>query len=41
MALRLTPQKREFFSLFTQASANARDIARVLVDLLDDWPESR
>jgi predicted phosphate transport protein (TIGR00153 family) len=27
--------------LFTQASANARDIARVLVDLLDDWPESR
>src|SRR3954467_1186802 len=41
MALRLTPQKREFFSLFSQASANARDIARVLVDLLDDWPESR
>jgi predicted phosphate transport protein (TIGR00153 family) len=27
--------------LFTQASANARDIARILVDLLDDWPESR
>jgi predicted phosphate transport protein (TIGR00153 family) len=41
VALRLTPQKREFFSLFTQASANSRDIARVLVDLLDDWPESR
>jgi predicted phosphate transport protein (TIGR00153 family) len=41
MALRLTPQKREFFSLFTQASANSRDIARVLVELLDDWPESR
>ena len=41
MALRLTPQKREFFDLFTQASANARDIARVLVDLLADWPESR
>ena len=41
MALRLTPQKRQFFDLFTQASANARDIARVLVDLLDDWPESR
>jgi predicted phosphate transport protein (TIGR00153 family) len=41
VALRLTPQKRQFFSLFTQASANARDIARVLVDLLDDWPESR
>jgi uncharacterized protein len=41
VALRLTPQKRQFFDLFTQASANARDIARVLVDLLDDWPESR
>jgi predicted phosphate transport protein (TIGR00153 family) len=41
VALRLTPQKRQFFSLFTQASANARDIARDLVDLLDDWPESR
>ena len=41
MALRLTPQKRQFFSLFTQASANARDIARDLVELLDDWPESR
>src|SRR6266581_319649 len=26
MALRLTPQKREFFGLFSQASANARDI---------------
>jgi predicted phosphate transport protein (TIGR00153 family) len=41
MALRLTPQKRQFFDLFTQASANALDIARVLVELLDDWPESR
>ena len=28
MPLRLTPQKREFFDLFTQASANAREIAR-------------
>jgi predicted phosphate transport protein (TIGR00153 family) len=41
VALRLTPQKRQFFGLFTQASANARDIARVLVELLDGWPESR
>jgi predicted phosphate transport protein (TIGR00153 family) len=41
VALRLTPQKRQFFSLFTQASANAQAIARVLVDLLDDWPDSR
>ena len=41
MALRLTPLKREFFDLFTQASANARAISRLLVELLDDWPESR
>ena len=41
MALRLTPQKREFFQLFNQASSNARDIARLLVDLLDEWPEDR
>ena len=41
MPLRLTPQKREFFDLFTQASANARDMARALVDLLEEWPASR
>ena len=41
MPLRLTPQKREFFVLLTQASANARAIARTLVDLLDEWPEER
>ncbi len=41
MPLRLTPQKREFFTLFAQASANARDIARVLVELIESWPESR
>jgi predicted phosphate transport protein (TIGR00153 family) len=41
VALRLTPLKREFFDLFTQASANARAISRLLVELLDDWPESR
>jgi len=41
VGLRLTPQKREFFVLFTQASANARDIAHALVDLLADWPASR
>src|SRR5437899_2688586 len=38
MALRLTPQKREFFLLFTQASANAREISRALVELLEEWP---
>jgi predicted phosphate transport protein (TIGR00153 family) len=41
VALRLTPQKREFFTLFTQASANAREIARTLVELLDAWPDTR
>jgi uncharacterized protein len=41
MPLRLTPQKREFFDLFTQASANARDMAHALVDLLAGWPSSR
>jgi hypothetical protein len=41
MRLRLTPQKHEFFELFTKASANARDMARVLVDLLERWPDSR
>jgi predicted phosphate transport protein (TIGR00153 family) len=41
VAFRLTPQKREFFVLFTQASGNARDIARALVELLEDWPDSK
>jgi predicted phosphate transport protein (TIGR00153 family) len=39
--LRLTPQKREFFDLFTQAAANSREISRLLVELLERWPESR
>ncbi len=39
--LRLTPQKREFFALFTQASANARTIASLLVELLEGWPDTR
>jgi len=41
MAFRLTPQKRQFFDLFTQASANAREIARTLVELLEAWPDDR
>jgi uncharacterized protein len=41
MPLRLTPQKREFFHLFDQAAVNAREIARLLVELLEDWPDSR
>jgi uncharacterized protein len=36
--IRLTPQKREFFELYAQASANAVEIARLLVQLLDRFP---
>jgi predicted phosphate transport protein (TIGR00153 family) len=38
--LNLRPQKREFFALFDQAATNARDITRVLVELLDEWPDA-
>jgi predicted phosphate transport protein (TIGR00153 family) len=38
---RLTPQKKEFFDLFTAAAANGAEIARLLVALLEGWPESR
>src|SRR5882724_810040 len=41
MALRLTPQKREFFDLFNQGALNAREISRLLVELINGWPESR
>jgi uncharacterized protein Yka (UPF0111/DUF47 family) len=41
MALRLTPQKREFFDLFNEAALNAREISRLLVELLEGWPDSR
>jgi predicted phosphate transport protein (TIGR00153 family) len=37
--LSLTPQKREFFDLYSQASANTVEIARLLVELLDRFPE--
>ena len=35
---RLTPQKREFFDLYTRASANAVEISRLLVELLERFP---
>jgi predicted phosphate transport protein (TIGR00153 family) len=38
--IRLTPQKREFFGLYAQASANAVEIARLLVRLLESFPEN-
>jgi uncharacterized protein len=37
--LRLIPQKREFFDLFSRASTNAVEIARLLVQLLERFPE--
>jgi uncharacterized protein len=37
--IRLTPQKREFFELYAEASANAVEIARLLVELLDRFPD--
>jgi uncharacterized protein len=37
--LRLTPQKREFFDLYTRASANAVEISRLLLELLERFPE--
>ena len=37
--LRLIPQKREFFELYARASANTVEIARLLVDLLDRFPQ--
>jgi uncharacterized protein len=37
--VRLTPQKHEFFELYAQASANTVEIARLLVDLLDTFPQ--
>ena len=37
--LTLTPQKREFFDLYSKASANTVEIARLLVELLDRFPD--
>src|SRR5438128_299866 len=37
--IRLTPRNQAFFELFTHASSNAVDIARLLVELLSRFPE--
>jgi predicted phosphate transport protein (TIGR00153 family) len=37
--IRLTPQRREFFDLLASASSNAVDIARLLLELLERFPE--
>ena len=39
MRFNFTPQRREFFDLLAQASANAVDIARLLTHLLDRFPD--
>jgi hypothetical protein len=41
MPIQLIPQRREFFELFTAASANVQEISAALVDLLAHWPEGR
>jgi len=38
--LRLVPQRREFFDLFGRASSNAVDMARLLLELFDRFPEN-
>jgi uncharacterized protein len=38
--LSLVPQKREFFDLYNRAAANAVEIARQLVQLIDDFPDT-
>jgi uncharacterized protein len=40
MRIRLVPQRREFFELFEQASSNAVDMARMLVELFGSFPEN-
>jgi uncharacterized protein len=40
MRIRFIPQRREFFDLFSRASTNAVDIARLLVELLDGYPQN-
>src|ERR671935_2215497 len=36
----LVPQKREFFVLYSRAARNAVEIARLLVELLDEFPHN-
>jgi predicted phosphate transport protein (TIGR00153 family) len=39
--IQLTPQRREFFDLFSRASANTVEISRALVAFLDTYPDGR
>src|SRR3954452_12401776 len=40
MRLRLTPQKKVFFTLYADAAANVVEIARLLSELLERFPSS-
>ena len=39
--IRLTPQRREFFELYSKASANTVEIAAKLVELLERFPDGK
>jgi predicted phosphate transport protein (TIGR00153 family) len=39
--INLVPQRREFYDLYNQAATNNVEIARLLVRLLDDFPNNR
>lgn len=39
MRIRFTPENKEFFELFTRASSNAVDIARLGLELFERFPE--
>jgi uncharacterized protein len=39
MRVHLVPERREFYALFGRASSNAVDIARILVELLNRFPQ--
>ena len=37
----LVPQKKEFFQLYNRAAGNAVEISRLLIDMLDTFPEGK
>ena len=41
MRLSLAPQRREFYDLYNRAAANAVEISRLLIRMLEDFPNDR
>src|SRR5829696_4593438 len=41
MRISLVPQRREFYALYNRAAANVVAISRLLVRMLDDFPNDR